>query len=458
MSEANCEADRAMAATTMKSLRRHRGMSLADLARALREHSTRTGQPLAASQASVQRTVARWEAARPVPPGARYRHLLALHYGHSPSGETALGAGSDFAELCDALAHFGVGEEELRNLRDLMVRIATADGCGLLALLSPSVRAPLAAALADPTRTDEDLTVHLGALVADVDAQVSSMPFARLQLLLAPAVDACHRLIGGELPAPLRPAMHEVAAAAFTLAGRLAFETRDDAAAAALYDAATAAAAVLPPWRRASVHMSHALVTLYGTPGRDRDGLPRGLGPARAFVDAAVCDARAGDSVTVRARTHALQAEIAARAGQRRHAEAALSLARYDLGQNQHGDPVPSSFTTSHLQGFEGLYELYVGDAETAHRQFAASVAALTAPREQVQRSIVRVDQALARLRLGDAKAATELLHLCVEAASGMGGRVPALRLREARRQLRPWRREGFVADLDDHLIDLLGT
>ncbi|MFI8832531.1 hypothetical protein ACIGPN_16010 [Streptomyces afghaniensis] len=90
------------------------------------------------------------------------------------------------------------------------------------------------------------------------------------------------------------------------------------------------------------------------------------------------------------------------------------------------------------MKGFEGLYELYIGDAAEA----------LRAPREQVQRAIVTPYQALARIRLGEPRAAADLLHGCVAAASTTGGRIPALRLRRARRELKPWRREDWVAKL----------
>lgn len=82
----------------------------------------------------------------------------------------------------------------------------------------------------------------------------------------------------------------------------------------------------------------------------------------------------------------------------------------------------------------------------------------LSAPREQVQRAIVTTDQALTRIRLGEPRAAADLLHECVSAAASTGGRVPALRLRKARQELRPWRREDWVADLDNHLMDVLGS
>ncbi|MFB7554172.1 hypothetical protein ACFC1P_42925, partial [Streptomyces sp. NPDC056154] len=133
-----------------------------------------------------------------------------------------------------------------------------------------------------------------------------------------------------------------VAVAAFTLAGRLAFETRDDDASRSLYAAATTQAGQLgDPWRRASVHMSHALVTLYSS---------NDLTDARLFVDQAVRAARTGDSTRVRARAHALQAEVAARAGLARQAQAALGLAWYDIEDQADGDPSGSSFSSGRLR------------------------------------------------------------------------------------------------------------
>ncbi|MFF2811839.1 hypothetical protein ACFVT2_32635 [Streptomyces sp. NPDC058000] len=324
----------------------------------------------------------------------------------------------------------------------------------LLALLGPQARTTLATALADPRRVDEALLDVMKTGVSDVNREVGSLPFVRLQLLLAPVVESCRLLLlADDVSASLLPGLRTVAAQAYTLAGRLAFETRDDSASHSLYTAATEAAGKTgTPWRRAMVHMSHALVTLYSTPG---------LEPARQLVDAAVRDARAGGSIIVRARAHAVQAEITARAGGEhaaRQARAALALAWYDLDGDHADDPSTSSFTAAHLRGFEGVTSLHVGDAAAAHDEFARSAAALTRPREQVQRAIVRSDQALARLSLGDPQSAAALLHECVNATSATGGRVATMRLRHGRRELRPWRREDWVADLDDHMIDALGA
>ena len=443
--------DRQHGAATLKRLRLSRGWSLAEAARALARAAEKLGQPLEASTASVQRSVARWESPRSVTvPGDRYQLLLAHLYARTPFGQYNLGAGGDFAELLDALAHLGADSGQLRELRALCVRTATNDGTGLLALLGQTTQHLMMDALTDPSRTDETLVDGLRAVIADVDQQVGSTPFVRLQLLLAPVVETCRRLLNGTVREEVVHDLRSTAAQAYTLAGRLAFETRDDGAARALYDAATQAAGCLAdPWRRAVVNMSHALVTLYSTPG---------IEGARRLVDEAVRNARAGGSVTVRARAHALQAEVAARAGAARHAQAALSLAWYDMDRDREGDPSTTGFSPAHLQGFEGLCELYAGDPGVAHQTFARSAEALTASRERVQHAIVATDQALARLKLGEPRAAADLLHQCIDDAASTGGRVATIRLRRARRELRPWRTEDFVADLDDHLIESLGT
>ncbi|MFI6285867.1 hypothetical protein ACIBCM_14100 [Streptomyces sp. NPDC051018] len=440
--------DKLAGAATLKRLRRARGWSLADTARAIIGTAAALGQPLDSSVASVQRSVARWESNAPTLPSERYQLLLAHLYARRPDGQTSLGAASDFCRLLDALAHLGESERRLAELRTLLLRTATDSGGGLLALLGPSTQLGLAAALTDPARLDEGLLDAMRTAVRDVNNQVGSLPFVRVQLLLAPIVDSCRRLLTAAVPEPLLPALQTVAAQAYTLAGRAAFETRDDQASRALYaEATTAAGSTGAPWRRAVVHMSHALVTLYSTPGTDA---------AQRLVDAAVRDARVGESARVRARAHALQAEIAARAGAERHAQAALALAWYDMDGDC--DPAQESFTPAHLRGFEGVTALYVGNPSAAHDYFAQSAAALQGPRERVQRAIVLTDQALARIRLDEPQAAAELLHGCIDAASATGGRVASARLRRARAGLRPWRREGWFADLDDHLIDALGA
>ncbi|MFD9606475.1 hypothetical protein [Streptomyces sp. NPDC059970] len=436
-------------AAALKRLRTRRGLSLADMARALTQIAQGLGMPRLPQVASVQRSIARWESKSATMPDERYQLLLAYLYATTPGGSRSLGAGSDFAQYLDALGALGESEHRIAELRSTLVRAVTDDGGGLFALPAPRTGAGLAQGLADSSLLDAETVLGVASVVADVNAQVGSLPFVRLQLMLAPALEACRRLMAGGPPEPLLELLRSTRVEAATLAGRLAFETRDDAVSRALYEEATREAACLrQPWRQATVHLSHALTVLYAMPD---------IAHAARLVERAVRAAECGESPLLRARAHALQAEVAARWGQSRQSSAALGLAWYDIERESTDEPLPGAFSAEYLRGFEGVCQLYVGDPAVAHDQFAASAGALRAPRQNVQRIIVTTDQALARIQLGEARAAVDLLHECVAAAASTGGRVPLIRLRSARLELRPWRREDFVADLDDHLMDALG-
>ncbi|MFD0853193.1 hypothetical protein ACFQ07_13210, partial [Actinomadura adrarensis] len=223
-------------------------------------------------------------------------------------------------------------------------------------------------------------------------------------------VDACRQLLDSDQPEPLRSRLRQTSSAALALAARLAFETHDDAASLTLYDEAIQAAGTTDHSRRALIRTSQTMVAYYSTGDIAR---------ARAIADAAVKDARRGDSLLMRARAHALQAEMAARSTplQHRHAQAALHLAWHDLDGDTTDDPLTGVFSRGRLQGFEGICGIYLGEAETAERQLAKSAAALTQSRETVQRGIVLTDRALARLRTGGpgaAETAAAQLHECV--------------------------------------------
>lgn len=173
------------------------------------------------------------------------------------------------------------------------------------------------------------------------------------------------------------------------LAGRIAFETRDDAAARRSYTRGIAAPS--DPTRRAVAGTSYAMTVLHST----------GDGAACSIVDAAVADARLGSDLRVRARAYALQAEVAARSGRYRDAVAALRLAWLDL---ESAGADGGGFNEGRLRGFEGVCELHVGTPERAHDQLKRCLATLKAPRDQVQRGIIGTDLAIARLRAGDVR------------------------------------------------------
>jgi transcriptional regulator with XRE-family HTH domain len=428
----------------MRALRQRRGFSWQDEARALRDTARRLRIPVVANAdlSTIQRTIARWESGASRP-SERYRLLLA-HVFAERNGAASLGPGSDFDQLMTVFVGYGVTMERISELRDLVATAVTPGADGLLAYLCPWLSGSLTAALANPTGTDPALVAGLAAAVADLNARVGSVPFVRIQLGLAPIAEACRVLLAGPVRDELRQDLLKVAASAYAIAARLAFETYDDASSADYYAEALSAAERLPdPCHRAIVRTSQAMVTLYSTGNLRR---------AWQMADAAVRYARRGGNMLVRARARALQAELAARSADTRRAFTALNTAWRDLDRAAPGDLGPGGIDAGRLRGFDGICHLYAGDPAKAERQFAHSVATLQKPRDAVQRGIVLADQAMARIRLGAGDAAVELLHECLRLATGTRGRVAALRIRDCRRALQGRRGERFVAELDDHI------
>ncbi|MDX8036922.1 hypothetical protein SK803_42575 [Lentzea sp. BCCO 10_0856] len=442
-------ADRDLGALLLRQLREGRGWSWADLARALRD----TARQLAIASlmnrqvASIQRTVARWESTSDrTTPGDRYQFLLAHLYARTATGDLAIGPGSDFDILMDALRHFGTPSQRVRQLVELVSRSGRSSSDDLLMLLSAGTQSTIAAVQRDPSKLDHEVINRLHKSVAEINGRIGAAPFVRLQLQLAPVVESCRHLLELDQIGP-REELALLATSAYSLAGRLAFETRDDEAAMALYTGATKAAEHLTDRsHRAAVQTSHTMVTLHATGN---------LEAARTIAREATVEAHRGSSYAIRARAHAVHAEICARAGQADEAAAALDRAWKTVEQLTVDDP-HGGFNADRLNGFDGLCALHAGNASHAHDTLNRSVAALRLSKDAVQRGIVNTDLALARLRLGDPAACVALLHEAVDITAATGGRVAAQRIRLARHNLRPWRAEDFLSELDDHIHDTL--
>ncbi|MEU8800465.1 hypothetical protein [Spirillospora sp. NPDC048819] len=443
------DGQRKAGAGSLRRLRTARGWSWTELATQLRLHArtlhiTRIG---AAQLSSIRRTIGRWESGTSVP-DEQYQLLLAHTYARTSTGSVALGPGSDFRELLDSLALMGVLPERLDEVAGTVSAAVTDTGTHLLAFLSAPVRDELTGVLARPESMSLSLLNALAESSRAVDRRIGTVPFVRLYLAQAAAVEACRRLLLAEHPAQFNSRLRSVAARAFALAARLAFETHDDVAALNLYDQAVEVQSESNLSERALIRSSQTMVVYYSTGD---------IGRAHRIADSAVQDARRGESLLMRARAHALQAEMAVRGEpvRRRDAELALHLAWRDLDGDTADDPMAASFSKGRLRGFEGVCGIFLGEAEDAERRLAESAETLRKSRDSVQRAIVLTDRAVARLRTSGAGApqsAVELLHECVDLIAATRGRVAAQRLRRARLELRAWRREPFVADLDDHI------
>ncbi|GLW11759.1 hypothetical protein Misp01_68870 [Microtetraspora sp. NBRC 13810] len=99
------------------------------------------------------------------------------------------------------------------------------------------------------------------------------------------------------------------------------------------------AAAGITAWEQAVIGTSRALVACFSS---------RDVTAARMVADETVRLARRSDSRILRA--HALQAEMAARAGQDRHAFAALHLACHDIDANVDADPASRRFSPGYRE------------------------------------------------------------------------------------------------------------
>lgn len=444
--------DRDVGARLLRQLREGRGWSWADLARALRDTARRLAvAPFTDRQvSSIQRTVARWESvAERTRPGDRYQFLLAHLYARTRTGDVFLGPGSEFSALLDALRHFGTPPDRIDQLIALVTRTASNEGNEILGLLPPALRSSVATAQRGSIRLGHDALFDLRTSVTEINGRIGSTPFVRLQLQLAPVVEACRRLLRPRDPDP-QDELVLLAITTYALAARLAFETRDDEMSMALYSEATEVAGRLADRsHRAAVQTSRTMVTLHAT---------QDLDAAMTIARAATVDAHRGASHAVRARAHAVHAEICARAGQATDASAALDRAWKTVDQMTVHDP-HHAFGGDQLNGFDGICALHAGNAGHAHDRLNNSLGALRESRDAVQRGIVSTDLALARLRLGDVVACVGLLHQAVDTTASTGGRVSAQRIRSVRRVLRPWRAESFMAELDDHMHDtLLGS
>ncbi|QKW39169.1 hypothetical protein HUT06_38345 [Actinomadura sp. NAK00032] len=443
------DGQRKAGARSLRKLRTVRGWSWTELATQLRFHARtlRIKRIGAAQLSSIRRTIGRWESAASVP-DEQYQLLLAHTYARTSTGSVALGPGSDFRELLDTLALMGTIPERLEEIAGTVSAAVTDTGTHLLAFLGAPVHDELAGVLARPESLSLSLLDALAESTRSVDRRIGTVPFMRLYLAQAAAVEACRHLLLGDHPAQLSSRLRSVAACTFGLAARLAFETHDDVAALNMYAQAVEVAAGTDPSERALIRSSQTMVVYYSTGDVRR---------ARRIADGAVQDALRGESRLMRARAHALQAEMAVRGEpvRRRDAEVALHLAWHDLDGDTADDPMAGSFSKGRLRGFEGVCGIFLGEAEGAERRLAESAETLKQSRESVQRAIVLTDHAVARLHTSGAGApqsAAELLHECVDLIAATRGRVAAQRLRRARLELRAWRRESFVADLDDHI------
>jgi tetratricopeptide (TPR) repeat protein len=434
----------------LKQLRKDRGWSWKQQARVLRElaKKLKIERVAQADVASIERAIARWESGDyPYKLSGQYQLLLAHAYATSSSGHASVGAGSDLDRLLSAFAAMGIPQEAREFLRVAASNAETAGGQALLAFVTPALQARARDLIETPSQLDAHAIRELGHTLVSIQKAEGFLPFARLQTALIPLVELIKQFLTDDVPSAVRQKLYTVAAKVFAFAGRVAFELYDYDSANAFYDLALAAADELPETEAtAAILTSRSMVTLHATADVDS-----AAGMTRQAVDLAM---RTGN-LALRARALAVQSEVSIRSDDINSGLRALNLAGRHLDKRS-DESDQNGFNHARLQGFKALAEIKLGRFDAAVGDLTDAAEALPGARNAVQRSILLADLALAHVRSGQPEAGCGALTQAIDLVTETRSRVATQRIHRARRELEPWRADGFVTELDDHLLDSL--
>lgn len=435
-------------------LRDGRGWSQMDLARALKQLAGQLGvrRVAAATAAGIKRSVERWEAGGR--PDERYWLLLAHAYAITNEGKADLGPGSDFHRLLLAFELMGVPQHRLDDLRAMVGAAVTAGGRAFLSQLTPDLQGRLSWALEQPDRLDLETVAQLHQTVTRLRRQHNGwMPPVRLLLAISPLAEAIRRLRRGSQPDQVREALCVVAVQALTFAGSLSFDLQDPESMLAYYlDADEAGGELRDGWLAAFSLSARSMITLHGS---------HDAAAALDLAGRACARAAQGSSRIVRARSHAVLAEMAAATGNGRRSDRELGLAKFHLDGDA-DDPAMSFFNETrngglggmraHVHGYDGACHIRLGRWRQAQRVLASAAEGLPAGGADRQRAIVVADLALTHAKLGDMDAAASLLGRAITLTAAVGGAVPTRRIYQVRQAFDPAQHGTLLRELNEQL------
>jgi transcriptional regulator with XRE-family HTH domain/tetratricopeptide (TPR) repeat protein len=439
-------------------LREGRGWSQADLAGALQRLARELPSDLglqrvaAVSVQSIKRTIRRWETDG-VQPDERYCVLLAHAYA-TRNGEATIGQGSEFELLVTAFAAMGVSVKRREYLCYLASAAATVAGGAFLSTFTPELRQRTERALMHPNQVDLGTLRGLRAAVSDLAQQSEgAMSYLRLVSAVTPHVLVVRHLLNGTQPDPVRQELCELAVQTFSLAGRLAFNLRDDLSARQFRaDADVAAGELRDGWMKRWWLSSRARVARFN----DKD-----LDSALFFAKKA-CEQSDRSSNVGQAWSFCVLAEMYSLNGDERKARKAIDLARLFARGDLDEDPAAHLFPESRFGGLDAVQariSAYEGTCCLRAEQLDQAEAALTAALDgipaaiQGQRSFLLADLATVAIRREQPERACDLLRAAYGIAGRTGAVIPLQRIYRVRRELHPWRHERFVMSLDELLL-----
>jgi tetratricopeptide (TPR) repeat protein len=337
----------------------------------------------------------------------------------------------------------------LAPLAGLATRAATASGGATSSPPDPEAAARLDYVIQHPHSVDMATAAHLReraqalAKQYDLVASTSLLPAAgqysgQVTLLRRQAPDG-----------PVLRELQATEAQVATLMGQLVWDAsqrRDHATAVGYYDQAVSAANRAGETTvEAYARLRKSYVALYG-----EQEPQAGLRLAQQAV-----------TLAETAGSHALQGlallhvgEGYAMLGDRRQCEAALGAAEAHLQAMQAADPAPGLLSADRLGRIQGSCYLALGDSAKA-RSILESTARRLQGRHK-SKAIILGNLALAHVRQRDVEQAATVLHRAIdllEVSRGGGGlNVVSTAVRE----LRPWRHEPVVQDVNERLLALM--
>ena len=304
--------------------------------------------------------------------------------------------------------------------------------------------------LADPGRVDLVSVAHLREQVRGLDERYDRVPST---LLIPEAAQCLGQVVFLGMHAGRAYVRHELRAAvaeAATLMGQLVWDAsqrRDHDAAVGYFDQAIDAARERGD--RAAEGLAtlrKSFVALYGW--RDpKAGLA--LTRQAARITAAASQVMTGLAVLHTAEAHAML-------GKRRECEQALDAAEAHFGRIQPADPAIDLFAPTQPARLAGSCYLFLRDAKAAAGVLEQAAQALQ--NRSKPHALVLGNLALAYIRLGQLDAAMASLHRAIdvtEVSRGAGGLNVIV---TAGRQLRRWRQNPGVQDVQDRIMALMAA
>ncbi|RQX06716.1 helix-turn-helix transcriptional regulator [Micromonospora inaquosa] len=302
--------------------------------------------------------------------------------------------------------------------------------------------------LRNPGRVDLIAVAHLRERVQRLDERYDQTPST---LLLAGAGQLHGQAIFLRQHASNGPVQRELAAAvaeSATLMGQLVWDAsqrRDHVTSAAYFDQAISAAQeTRDPVTEANALLRKSYLALYGTKRPDTGLVLTTRAAAVSHTDSHVI---AGLAQLHRAEAHAML-------GQAGDCSDALGTAEAHFAAVDARDPATDIFCPSHYTRLAGSCWLSLNKPDQAVRALGDARNLIAARRKST--AVILGNLALASILQRDVDAATSYLHQAIDVIerTRAGG---GLNLTfAAARQLRPWRNEPSVQDVNDRLLTLM--